>query len=209
MGNRIYLDHEWGFTEEFTEKLLDADYAGELKPVRIPHTCKETPLHYFDEGIYQMLCGYRRILDAPKEWKGKRIVLTFDGVGHACRVFLNGEQVGEHHCGYTAFSVELTGKLRLGEKNVLAVAVDTRETLNVPPFGFVIDYMTFGGIYRDVYLNVYEEAYLEDVFVSTVQITGHRVRSRIKVNSVAGSEYVVRQYLRKKGEGDFLFMTEN
>ena len=208
MGNRIYLDHEWGFTEKFTEKLLDADYAGELKPVRIPHTCKETPLHYFDEGIYQMLCGYRRVLDAPKEWEGKRIVLTFDGVGHACRVFLNGEQVGEHHCGYTAFSVELTGKLRLGEKNVLAVEVDTRESLNVPPFGFVIDYMTFGGIYRDVYLNVYGEVYLEDVFVSTVQITGHRVRSRIKVNSEAGSEYVIRQYLRKKGEGDFLFMTE-
>ena len=222
MRIRVYLDDRWGFTEQFTEELTAKEYAGDLREVRLPHTCKETPLHYFDESIYQMVSGYRRILNAPKDWEGKRIVLTFDGVGHACRVFLNGEQVGEHHCGYTAFHVELTGKLRLGEENVLAVEVDSRETLNEPPFGFVIDYMTFGGIYRDADLDVYEEAYLEDVFVSTVQITGHRVRSRVKINSQdpfmqhseSGSQneekpaYVIRQFLRKKDQGEYVYVGE-
>ena len=193
MGIRVYLDNAWGFTEQFSEELTKDDYEGALREVRLPHTCVETPLHYFDESIYQMVSGYRRILHAPEQWEGKRVCLTFDGVAHACRVFLNGEQVGEHHCGYTAFSVELTGKLRLGRDNVLAVEVDSRESLNVPPFGYVIDYMTFGGIYRDAYLDVFEEAYLEDIFVSTVQMTGHRVRSRIKVNSVHPVQYVIKR----------------
>ena len=212
MGTRIYLDDKWGFTENFTMELTGADYAEALEEVRLPHTCKETPLHYFDESLYQMLCGYRRILDAPESWRGKRVILTFEGVGHACRVFLNGEQVGEHHCGYTAFSVELTGKLHIGERNVLALEVDSRETLNEPPFGFVIDYMTFGGIYRDAYVELYEEAYLEDVFVSTVQITGHRVRSRVKVNSASNDgtrqEFMIRQYLRRKGRETYVFLGE-
>ena len=213
MGKRFYLDDHWGFTEEFTQDLTMKEYAGELTEVRLPHTCKETPLHYFDESSYQMVSGYRRILEAPREWEGKRIRLTFDGVGHACRVFLNGEMVGEHHCGYTAFSVELTGRLKLGEENVLAVEVDSRETLNVPPFGFVIDYMTFGGIYRDVYLDVFEEAYLEDVFVTTVQMTGHRVRSRVKVNAGTLSEgaekrYLIRQSIRRKGEETYVLLGE-
>ena len=217
MGKRIYLNNNWGFTEQFTEELTRKDYEGQLQQVRLPHTCKETPLHYFDESLYQMVSGYRRILEAPADWKGKRVRLTFDGVGHACRVFLNGELIGEHHCGYTAFSMELTGKLILGEENVIAVEVDSRESLNVPPFGFVIDYMTFGGIYRDAYLDVFEEAYLEDVFTSTVQVTGHRVRSRVKINSLKRKEtegaawngkYLVKQWLRKKGNDAYVFLGE-
>lgn len=219
MGKRFYLDDDWGYTEQFSEALIAEECEEPLRSVRLPHTCKEVPLHYFDESLYQMVCGYRRILEAPADWAGKRVRLTFDGVGHSCRVFLNGEQVGEHHCGYTAFSLELTGKLKIGGKNVLAVEVDSRESLNVPPFGFVIDYMTFGGIYRDVYLDVFEAAYLEDVFVTTAQGAEHRVRTRVKVNAAENGEipkesgkgqktYVIRQYLRRKEQGDYVLLGE-
>ncbi len=146
---RIYLNRNWNF---------------EGKSVDIPHTVKETPFHYFDESEYQMISNYQKEIDVPNEWKGKTVLLTFEGVAHACEVFLNGEKIGEHRCGYTAFTVELKNLL-YGEKNLIQVKVDSRETLNVPPFGHVIDYMTYGGIYRDVYLEVKENVYLEDVFV--------------------------------------------
>ncbi|MBP5669180.1 MAG: glycoside hydrolase family 2 protein, partial [Lachnospiraceae bacterium] len=193
--------------------LTEANYAGEpLMQVRLPHTCKETPLHYFDESIYQMVSGYRRIIKAPKNWKGKRVRLTFDGVAHACKVYLNGEEIGSHACGYTAFSVELTEHLKLGAENVLAVEVDSRESLNIPPFGYVIDYMTYGGIYRDAYLDVFEEAYLEDVFVSTVQMTGKRVRSRVKINAAKplpeGESFVIRQSMKERAATEFVPVCE-
>ena len=167
-AQRVYLNNDWGFTEKYSEELLRLDYdESGLENVRLPHTCKETPFHYFDEHIYQMVSGYRKVLEVSEEWRGKKLILTIDGAAHESEVFVNGEKVGEHHCGYTAFSMDISEKLHYGAKNTLVVKVDSRETANIPPFGFVVDYMTYGGIYRDVYLDIKNEHYLQDVFVTT------------------------------------------
>jgi beta-galactosidase len=166
MSQRIYLNDDWKFTEQFSEDLLARDCEEQgLTPVRLPHTCKEIPFHYFDEHMYQMVSGYRKILKPCEEWKGKTVLLTVDGAAHDSQVFLNGEEIGSHHCGYTAFTMDISDKLLYGEDNVLVVKVDSNETLNVPPFGFVVDYLTYGGIYRDVYLDIKNETYIEDGFV--------------------------------------------
>lgn len=168
MTHRLYLNDDWLFTEQFEDSLVAPKYPeNTLQPVRLPHTCKETPFHYFDESLYQMVSGYRRHLLIPKDWQGKRILLTFEGAAHDSTVFCNGKKVGEHHCGYTAFTVDLTDNVLYGQDNLLCVRLDSRENLNVPPFGYVIDYMTYGGIYRDVRLEVKEKVSLSDIFVHT------------------------------------------
>lgn len=168
MTHRLYLNDDWLFTEQFEDSLVAPEYPeNTLQPVRLPHTCKETPFHYFDESLYQMVSGYRRHLLIPKDWQGKRILLTFEGAAHDSTVFCNGKKVGEHHCGYTAFTVDLTDNVLYGQDNLLCVRLDSRENLNVPPFGYVIDYMNYGGIYRDVRLEVKEKVSLSDIFVHT------------------------------------------
>ena len=168
MTHRLYLNDDWLFTEQFEDSLVAPEYPeNTLQLVRLPHTCKETPFHYFDESLYQMVSGYRRHLLIPKDWQGKRILLTFEGAAHDSTVFCNGKKVGEHHCGYTAFTVDLTDNVLYGQDNLLCVRLDSRENLNVPPFGYVIDYMTYGGIYRDVRLEVKEKVSLSDIFVHT------------------------------------------
>ena len=168
MTHRLYLNDDWLFTEQFEDSLVAPEYPeNTLQPVRLPHTCKETSFHYFDESLYQMVSGYRRHLLIPKDWQGKRILLTFEGAAHDSTVFCNGKKVGEHHCGYTAFTVDLTDNVLYGQDNLLCVRLDSRENLNVPPFGYVIDYMTYGGIYRDVRLEVKEKVSLSDIFVHT------------------------------------------
>ena len=168
MTHRFYLNDDWLFTEQFEDSLAAPEYPeNTLQSVRLPHTCKETPFHYFDESLYQMVSGYRRHLLIPKDWQGKQILLTFEGAAHDSTVFCNGKKVGEHHCGYTAFTVDLTDNVLYGQDNLLCVRLDSRENLNVPPFGYVIDYMTYGGIYRDVRLEVKEKVSLSDIFVHT------------------------------------------
>ena len=168
MTHRFYLNDDWLFTEQFEDSLTAPEYPeNTLQPVRLPHTCKETPFHYFDESLYQMVSGYRRHLQIPADWQGKQILLTFEGAAHDSTVFCNGKKVGEHHCGYTAFTVDLTDNVLYGQDNLLCVRLDSRENLNVPPFGYVIDYMTYGGIYRDVRLEVKEKVSLSDIFVHT------------------------------------------
>lgn len=166
MENRIYLMRDWKFTEEFSENMISKPMTGDgVQTVSLPHTCKETPFHYFDESIYQMVSCYQRVIVPEASWKDKIILLTFEAVGHEADVYLNGKHLCNHKNGYTAFTVDLTNELRFDSENLLSVRVDSNESIHQPPFGFVIDYMTYGGIYRDVYLEIKNPIYLEDVFL--------------------------------------------
>ena len=92
MSERIYLNNDWKFAEQFEASMTEAAYDDSvMQNVRLPHTCKETPLHYFDEHCYQMVSGYRRVIEAEEAWKGKKILLTIDGAAHDSEVFLNGD----------------------------------------------------------------------------------------------------------------------
>ena len=162
---RIELNDGWLWADSFTEEMIKPGYGGMMDEVRIPHSVSVTPLNYFDESVYQMVSCYRRILNAPSEWKGKKIFITFDAVAHEAEVFVNGTSVIKHSCGYTSFTADISDHLKYGEDNVIAVKCDSNESLNVPPFGFVIDYMTYGGIYREVHIDVKEQNNIKDVFV--------------------------------------------
>lgn len=155
---KVDLNNSWIFNSDF-------DKLPEGEEVRIPHSVSVTPLNYFDESIYQKVSGYLKYFEAPKDWAGKRVFLNFDGVAHEATVYVNGLLAGVHSCGYTAFTYEVTDYINVGAVNEIRVKVDSRESLNIPPFGFVIDYMTYGGIYREVSIDVKEQSYIKDVFV--------------------------------------------
>ena len=106
--SRIYCNEGWQFTPEFQEAIVHEDCRCPMEEVRIPHTCKELPFHYFHEDAYQMLSGYRKTLFAEPEWEGKSIVITFEGVAHRAVLYVNGKEVLTHNTGYTAFSFDLT-----------------------------------------------------------------------------------------------------
>ena len=217
MTHRFYLNDDWLFTEQFEDSLTAPEYPeNTLQPVRLPHTCKETPFHYFDESFYQMVSGYRRHLQVPADWQGKLILLTFEGAAHDSTVFCNGKKVGEHHCGYTAFTVDLTDNVLYGQDNLLCIRLDSRENLNVPPFGYVIDYMTYGGIYRDVRLEVKEKVSLSDIFVHTaIDFRSSPVTAQItsEITLTESNENVtIRQYYMPKntaaGQGSWNLFCE-
>jgi beta-galactosidase len=133
--------------------------------VVVPHTNILLPWHSFDEKSYQFISLYRRSFKLPGEAKGKRVFVDFEGVMTASTVWINGTKLGEYRGGYTPFSFELTQHVDLDGENVLAVDVDSTERADIPPFGYQIDYLTFGGIYREVALRVVPQTFIENVFV--------------------------------------------
>lgn len=189
--SRIYINDGWLFAPQFKDEYLNGEVDEAMTHVRLPHTVKELPYNYFSEEEYQTLSTYVRVINAPNEWKGKRIILTFDGAAHFAEVFLNGHRIGEHRSGYTAFSIELTEHLNIGESNILTVRLDSRETLNQPPFGNVIDYMTYGGIYRDVYLDIKESVYISNVFVKP-EVTG-KIASDVTLSGAIPEGLIIQQ----------------
>ena len=201
MSERIYLNDGWKFAERFTEQMTQREFADEgLDAVRLPHTVRETPLHYFDESCYQMVSGYRRTVELPQTWKGKKILLTIDGAAHDAEVYWNGKKVGEHRCGYTAFTMDVSGEVLWEEENILTVRVDSRERPGIPPFGFVVDYMTYGGLTREVWIEARNEICIEDAFVrGEREKDGWEVVSQIAVSRAIG-QATLRQSMRQRGE---------
>ena len=164
MRVNIPLNNDWQFVFTCTDEFLRGETPGEV--VRLPHTVKLLPWKCARKEMYETVCGYSKTIFADPAWAGKEVRLVLDGASQYPEVFLNGEPVApewEAHCGYTAQSFLLEG-LKYGEENRLSVRLDTRETLNQPPFGYMIDYLCYGGLYREARLEVTEPCHVADVF---------------------------------------------
>jgi beta-galactosidase len=133
--------------------------------VVIPHTNIRLPWHGFDEKAYELVSTYRRKFRLPPEARGQHVFVDFEGAMTASTVWINGKRLGEYKGGYTPFSFELTPHLDFDGENVLVVDVDSTERPDIPPFGYEVDYLTFGGIYREVSLRVVPGTFIENIFV--------------------------------------------
>ncbi len=92
----------------------------------------------------------------------------------ASTVWINGVRLGEYKGGYTPFSFDLTPHMDFGGENVLAGGCGFRERADIPPFGYQIDYLTFGGMYREVSLRMVPGTFIENIFAKPVDVlTAH------------------------------------
>src|SRR5205807_2778656 len=166
-GGRLVLpmNRNWRYSRSASEAAhaKDFDESG-FDRVVIPHTNVRLPWHSFDEKTYEFVSVYRRHFKLPPEARGRHVFVDFEGVMTASTVWLNGQRLGEYKGGYTPFSFDLTPHLDFDGENVLAVDVDSSERPDIPPFGYEIDYLTFGGIYREVALRVVPSTFIENIF---------------------------------------------
>jgi len=133
--------------------------------VTLPHTNKVFPHHNFDNAEYEFTSTYRKHFTLPEPLNGRRAYLDFDGAMIAATVTVNGHTFPEHAGGYVPFSFDITGHVRPHADNLLVVHLDSSERPDIPPYGNVVDYLTFGGIYRDVWLCLVEPCHIAQVFV--------------------------------------------
>jgi beta-galactosidase len=168
---RVYsLNRKWLFSEKNVANGTSLRFDDtRFTRVTIPHTNKVMPWHGFDDKDYQFISLYRRHFQLPPGANGKRVFIDFGAVMTAATVHINGHRLGEYRGGYTPFSYELTQFVNWRGDNVIAVEVDSTERKDIPPFGGEIDYLTFGGIYRDVELRIVPHTFIENVFAKPVE----------------------------------------
>lgn len=99
-------------------------------------------------GFKEMGIGwYRNSFIPDSSWKGRRVLVDFEGIMLVGDVYLNGEHIGGTDYGYLGFDVDISKKLKYGETNVIAVKANTQRPENSR-------WYTGGGLYRDVTLIV-------------------------------------------------------
>jgi len=169
------FNRNWRYSPSVVEgaHARDFDDSG-FERVVVPHTNVRLPWHSFDEKTYELVSCYRRRFKLPPEARGHHVFVDFEGVMTASTVWINGIRLGEYKGGYTPFSFDLTPHIDFDGENVLVVDVDSSERPDIPPFGYEIDYLTFGGIYREVSLRVVPPTFIENVFAKPKDVlTAH------------------------------------
>ncbi len=171
MKRTVDINFNWKYSPDYDESYISPSYDdSSFEKVNIPHTNIEVPYNNFDESMYQIESCYRKKIWIDELKQGQQIYVKFNGVMAYAKVYLNGIFVGEHKGGYTPFTIDLTAVANPGDYNVLTVYVDSSERNDIPPFGFVVDYLTYGGIYREVSLEYCHAIRFDAVCVKTKDV---------------------------------------
>ncbi|MGG7577978.1 glycoside hydrolase family 2 TIM barrel-domain containing protein [Rhizobium sp. Nf11,1] len=179
MRSVVSFNEGWSFHEGFGQRLLENFDAA--KPVSLPHTAVELPFNYFDEKSYQRAFTYQKVLRWLPEFEGREVSLIFDAAMADSVVYLNGEEIIAHKDGYTPFEARLTGRLVKGE-NLVTVKIDGSENPAIPPFGGRIDYLTYAGIYRDVWLKVTDPVSIRNLKIETSDVLAPEKSATVRVD---------------------------
>lgn len=180
MIQRIELLNDWYFQYQYQDGMeYSRDVKGYAK-VQLPHTNAELPFHYFDEKAFQVTSCYKHYFESPVLGKNQVALLRFEGVMSYAKVYLNGSLLGDHKGGYTPFSFPVQDLLSAGGQNEITVIADASEREDIPPFGGQIDYLTYGGIYREVSLDIFEPVHIENAKIEPLHALESEKGLRIK-----------------------------
>lgn len=151
----------WKDGQQENVKLIDLPHDAMLTETRQPDLPKGGGSGFFPGGKY----WYEKTIFCDEDLWDKSVIMEFEGIYMNSTVFLNGEEVGGWIYGYTNFYVDLTGKLRIGQDNVLTVVADNSLQPNSR-------WYSGSGIYRDVNLYIGNKEHIlpDGIKVQTISI---------------------------------------
>lgn len=166
--------------------------------VGLPHTARVEALVTGAPGSptyqWQGVCWYRRTLRLGDEAAGKKVFLKFEAAMNVADVFLDGQPVARHLGGFLPFVIDLTGRVTPGRDAVLAVRLDNRDNpVTGPKPLHLLDFNTYGGLYRYVHLVVKDPLHVTDpiladrpasggVFVTYPRVSGRAATVRVQTH---------------------------
>lgn len=135
---------------------------------------------------------YRKSFVIPEDQKGKLVRIQFDGIYMNSEIWLNGESIGRHPYGYTSFMLDLTGKIKFGQPNILAVKVMNE--------GQNSRWYSGSGIYRHVWLSVLNPVHIAlwgtSITFPEVNPNGAQVEIKTSVENANNQETTVKLITR-------------
>lgn len=207
--NRIDLSGIWDFQQDPQENGAEQGWMEKLptpQPMAVPGSWNEQYANLYN---YLGMGWYQRGFYVPQGWQGQRVFIRVGSANYFGRVWVNGNAVGEHAGGHLPFAFEITGQVRWGAQNTLAVQVENHLTPTRVPAGntpgglgammggypnATYDFFPYAGLHRPVILFSLPPTSIEDVTVTT-NIEGETgiVRVRVRQNgNLEGGQVVLR-----------------
>jgi beta-galactosidase len=164
-------NQDWQFLRsDDSLSLTQVQARTDWQEVTLPHTPRIEPLIVNDQ--FQGDAWYRKMIDGNSINDQKPVWLRFEAAMNVAEVWLNGEKLTTHVGGYLPFTVELTDKLTR-DQNELLVRLDNRDNpITGPKPLATLDFNTYGGLYRDVYLVTKDDLYITDPIAADKTASG-------------------------------------
>jgi beta-galactosidase len=168
----ISLNQSWDFHRDDAKRAGSVDKvpAGGWSKVDLPHTARieaKIPVDSWQGSAY-----YKKTFDA-KVAKGEQAVVRFEGAMNVADVWVNGKHLGTHLGGYLPFSYDITPHLKAGGGNELVVRINNEDNAITGPKPLKdLDYIQYGGIYRDVTLTIKPAVHISDEMLSNTEAGG-------------------------------------
>ena len=130
---------------------------------------------------------YEKVIEIPKEWENKTILLHFGAVDWKCELFINEEKIGEHVGGYSSFYFDITRALKKGKNKIILKVVDQTDR-NYQPVGKQtltpdsIWYTPISGIWQTVWLEPLNDHYIEKIEINN-DFDNKEMKLNFKINS--------------------------
>lgn len=180
-GRRIVinLDSGWHYAERSdpTPRTLDSTPAG-WQSVTLPHTWNALDATDAQPGYRRGAGWYRRALDLTPYPAGSRFVLYFEGANTVADIFANGSRAGRHVGGYVGFDVDITPFA--GRHTEVSVRVDNSDDPDLIPSDRS-DFVIYGGLTRDVWLEVLPPVAIGHLEVTTPRVTSDSASTLVRI----------------------------
>lgn len=183
---KTLFNFDWKF-QLVTEKNKNTDFASPTlndsswRTLDLPHDFQfEQPWTEAGGGArgFKPMCEgwYRKTFQADPLWKGKRVVMDFEGIIYLGDVYLNGYKIASTDYGYVGIEADLTPYLHFDKENVVAVYTSTGPKKSSR-------WYTGGGLFRDVYLQVQNPTHIarHGIYITTPEVTSDEAIVAIQV----------------------------
>ncbi len=179
------FSQEWCFHAGLVPWWGPKGYAQDLEDtawpkVVLPHCWNAADTFTPCRGYYRGVGWYRKRIDVPAAWQGRKVFLEFGAAFALADVWINEEHAGQFMGGFTGFAIDATDFLRPGS-NLLAVRVDNTHNPDILPGLEELDYNLYGGLYREVSVVVTDEVFIPQYGVTITTPTVSRERATARV----------------------------
>jgi beta-glucuronidase len=140
-----------------------------------------------DLFFYEGTVWYKKSFEYQLK-QGRRSFIHFGAVNYNAKIYLNGEKIGEHTGGFTAFNFEITSTLKDGENFIIIKVDNKRFREGVPTLN--TDWWNYGGITRDVNIVEVPAVFIYDYFIQLNPKKENRISGWIKLSGVKSSQQV-------------------
>ncbi|MBS9462903.1 DUF4982 domain-containing protein [Flagellimonas sp. 389] len=178
------INSDWSYLEKPFKQSWNIPPDAKWKTIDLPHTWNNEDATDNLPGYRRSASWYRKNIPIDKIDLNQRYVLHFEGVNITAKIYVNGNEAGEHIGGYIGFEIDMTPFIKKGENEVL-VRVDNGYDRNIIP-SQKSDFFIYGGITRDVWLVKKPNLAIGNVKLTTPEVSHKRASLKIDL-SIDGS----------------------